>query len=59
LLTITLLVSLGCAKDNADSTGPETTGAVADCEGCHTSKDMLITSAAPDTTTPPENPGAG
>jgi hypothetical protein len=58
-LVLTLVVALGCAKDNT-STGPDDQGSpVADCEGCHTSREMLINSAAPDTTTPPGDSGEG
>ncbi len=48
----------GCAVDNDGGVLPPGT-LVADCKGCHMSKDMLVATAAPDTLPPPESSGEG
>lgn len=56
LAILALALWQGCAEEKA--TNPD--NVVSDqCTACHTSKDRLIATAAPDTTPPPENPGEG
>lgn len=48
LLPILLLLLIGCG-DNDDGTGVVAATDRGDCVGCHTSKDMLVATTAPDT----------
>jgi|APLow6443716910_1056828.scaffolds.fasta_scaffold308258_2 hypothetical protein len=58
LVVAALAIFAGCAVDNDGGTRP-ITGLAADCKGCHTDKDMLVASAAPDTSTGSESSGEG
>lgn len=50
----------GCAVDNDDGLGPNPPGSTTGtCKDCHMSKEMLVATAAPDTTPPAEDPGEG
>lgn len=60
LLAVALAITAGCAVDNDDGLGPGPPGSMkGTCKDCHSSKEMLVATAAPDTTPPAENPGEG
>ncbi len=59
VLVAVLALFAGCAKDNDGGLRPHGDGLVANCEGCHSDKDMLIATAEPDTATVPESSGEG
>lgn len=58
LVAAAVAIFAGCAVDNDGGPRP-ITGLAADCKGCHTDKDMLIATAAPDTSSGTEPSGEG
>ncbi len=58
LAAATVAIFAGCAVDNDGGIRPNGNLA-ADCKGCHTDKEMLIATAAPDTSTGSESSGEG
>ena len=51
------MIMLGCSEDKSSPTAPEqpVSDTDADCIGCHTNQDMLMSTAIEDTLPPPSS----